>query len=82
MSLSGFSEKPTEAKGIMSKELTGGSKTLPTVFFVVEVKERYNVLLGRDWIHANTCVPSMLHQCVLQWVGNEVKSLRQMTLRA
>jgi hypothetical protein len=66
MSLSGFSGKPAEAKGIVSKELTVGSKTLPTAFFVVEVKGRYNVPLGPDWIHANTCVPSMLHQCVLQ----------------
>ena len=34
----------------MSVELTVGSKTVPTTFFVVDVKGRYNVLLGRDWI--------------------------------
>jgi hypothetical protein len=37
------------------------------------MKERYNVLLGRDWIHANGCVPSTLHQCLIQWVGNQVE---------
>jgi hypothetical protein len=31
------------------------------------------VLLGRDWIHANECVPSTLHQCVIQWIGDEVE---------
>jgi hypothetical protein len=50
-----------------------GSKTMPTAFFVVDVKGRYNVLLGRDWIHANGCVLSTLHQCVIQWIGDEVE---------
>jgi hypothetical protein len=36
-----------------------------TVFLVVDVKGKYNVLLGRDCIHANGCVPSMLHQCIV-----------------
>jgi hypothetical protein len=57
----------------VSKELTVGSKTMTTTFFVVDVKGRYNVLLGRDWIHVNGCVPSTLHQCVIQWVGDSVE---------
>jgi hypothetical protein len=48
MNLSEFSSEPAEAKGIISKELTVGSKTLSTAFFVVDVRGRYNVLLGRD----------------------------------
>src|SRR5664279_4759488 len=51
-----------EAKGVISLELTVGSKTLATVFFVAEVQGNYNVLLGRDWLHANQCVPSTMHQ--------------------
>jgi hypothetical protein len=39
----------------------------------VEVKGRYNLLLGRDWIHANGCVSSTLHQCLVQWLGDEVE---------
>jgi hypothetical protein len=31
------------------------------------------VLLGRDWIHANGCVPSTLHQCIVQWEGDKVE---------
>jgi hypothetical protein len=73
LSLSGFPSDPTEAKGIICREPTVRSKTVPTVFFVVDVKGHYNVLLGQDWIHVNECVPSTLHQCVIQWVGNEVE---------
>jgi hypothetical protein len=73
MNLSGFSWDPSQAKGIMSVELTVGSKTIPTTFFVVDVKGRYNVLLGRDWIHANGCVPSTLHQFLVQWVGDQME---------
>jgi hypothetical protein len=73
LSLSGFVGDPTEVKGIICKELMVGSKTMPMDFFVVDVKGRYNMLLSRDWIHANRCVPSTLHQCVIQWIGDEVE---------
>jgi hypothetical protein len=73
LSLSSFAGGPMEAKGIICKEVTVGSKTLPTTFFMVDVKGRYNVLLRRDWIHSNECVPSTLHQCVIQWIGDEVE---------
>jgi hypothetical protein len=73
LSLSGFADYPTEAKGIICKEVTVGSKTMPTTFFVVDVKGCYNVLLRRDWIHVNECVPSTLHQCIIQWIGDEVE---------
>jgi hypothetical protein len=65
--------EPAEARGILSVELTLRSKTLSTVFFVMEVKGRYNFLLECDWIHANECVPSTLHQCVIQWVSDQVE---------
>jgi hypothetical protein len=51
-----------EARGVVAMELTIGSKFLTAAFFVVEVQGNYNVSLGRDWIHANRCVPSTLHQ--------------------
>jgi hypothetical protein len=73
LSLSGFAGDPTKVKGIICKELTVGSKTMPMTFVVVDVKGCYNVLLGLDWIHANGCVQSTLHQCIIQWIGNEVE---------
>jgi hypothetical protein len=54
-------------------ELTIGSKSLTTAFFVVEVQGKYNIILGRDWIHANRCVPSTLHQFFIQWIDNEIE---------
>ena len=52
---------PIGAKGVASMELTIGSKTIPTTFFVSEVQGNFSLILGRDWIHANQCVPSSLH---------------------
>jgi hypothetical protein len=46
LSPSSFAGDPTEAKGIICKELKVASKTVPTAFFMVDVKGRYNVLLG------------------------------------
>jgi hypothetical protein len=40
------------------------------------VKGRYNMLLGQDWIHANECVSSTLHQCVIQWVDDVVEVIQ------
>jgi hypothetical protein len=38
LSFSGFAGDPTEAMEIICKELTAGSKTMPTAFFGVDVK--------------------------------------------
>jgi hypothetical protein len=76
LNLSSFAGDPTEEKGIICKELTVGSKIVPTAFFVVDVKGCYNVILGRDWIHANKCVPSTIHQCIIQWIGDEVEVIQ------
>jgi hypothetical protein len=73
LSLSSFAGDLTEAKGIICNEVMVGSKTIPTAFFVMDVKGSYNVLLEQDWMHANECVPSTLHQCVIQWIGDEVE---------
>jgi hypothetical protein len=73
MTLSGFLGEASDAEGIISKELTVSGKTVPTAFFMVNVRGKCNILLGCDWIHANGCVPSTLYQCVIQWVGNELE---------
>ena len=41
---------PIGAKGVASMELTVGSKTVATAFFVSEVQGNFNLILGRDWI--------------------------------
>jgi hypothetical protein len=62
MTLSRFYGESSDTNGIIL-----------TAFFVVDVKGKYNVLLRWDWIHANGCVPLTLHQCVMQWVGDDVE---------
>jgi hypothetical protein len=64
---------PIGGKGVASMELTMGSKTLATTFIITEVQVNYSVILGRDWIHANRCIPSTLHQFLIQWVGDDVE---------
>jgi hypothetical protein len=45
--------EPMGAKGIIPMELTIGSKTLATAFFVAETQGNFSLILGHDWIHAN-----------------------------
>jgi hypothetical protein len=64
-----------KAKGVTSIVLTIGTKTLAAAFFVADVEGNYSLILGRDWIHANQCIPSTLHQMLLQWVGDNVEQV-------
>jgi hypothetical protein len=57
---------PMEARGAVSMELTVGSKSLATTFLFIKVQGNYSVILGSDWIHANHCIPSILHQFLMQ----------------
>jgi hypothetical protein len=59
--VNGVGGNPMEARGVISMELTVGSKSLTTAFFIVEVQSNYSVILGCDWIHANRCISSTLH---------------------
>jgi hypothetical protein len=61
-------------------KLTTGSKSLTTAFFIIEVQCNYSVILGRDWIHVNHCVPSTLHQFLIQWIDDEIEVIHADTL--
>jgi len=73
MMLKDFEGNVSPVKGAICVELTIRSKTLPTTFFVISGKGAYNLLLGRDWIHANCCISSTMHQCLVQWVGDKIE---------
>jgi hypothetical protein len=73
VTLSDFNGHASEAQDILNVDLTVGSQTVPTSFFIISSKSTYTVLLGREWIHANCSIPSMMHQCLIQWDGNEVE---------
>ena len=73
MMLKDFEGNVSPVKGAICVELTIGSKTLPTTFFVISGKGAYNLLFGRDCIHAKCCIPSTMHQCLVQWVGDKIE---------
>jgi hypothetical protein len=64
-----------KVRGVTSVELTIGTKTLAAAFFIAGVEGNYSLILGRDWIHANQCIPSTLHQMLIQCVGDDVKQV-------
>jgi hypothetical protein len=71
--LNGVGGNMMEAWGVVSMELTVGSKSLAIAFFIIEVQGNYSVILGRGWIHANRCIPSTLHKFLIQWIDYEVE---------
>jgi len=73
MMLKDFEGVVSPTVGALCVDLTISSKTLPTTFFVINGKGSYSLLLGRDWIHANCCIPSTMHQCLIQWIGDVVE---------
>ena len=76
MMLKDFGVNASKTRGAINIELIIGSKTLVTTFFVIDGKGSYSLLLGRYWIHANCCVPSTMHQCLIQWHGDDVELVR------
>jgi hypothetical protein len=73
LTLNDVGGNPMERRGIVSMELTIERKSLATAFFIIEVQGNYSVILGRDWIHANCCIPSTLHQFLILWIDGEIK---------
>ena len=73
MMLKDFEGVVSPTLGALCVDLTIGSKTLPTTFFVINGKGSYSLLLGRDWIHANCCIPSTMRQYLIQWVDDTVE---------
>jgi len=73
MMLKNFEGIVSPTVGALCVDLTIDSKTLTTTFFVINGKGSYSLLLGRDWIHANCCIPSTIHQCLIQWIGDVVE---------
>ena len=76
MMLRDFGENTSKTRGAINVELIIRSKTLLTMFFVIDGKGSYSLLLGRDWIHANCCIPSTMHQCLIQWHEDDVALVR------
>jgi hypothetical protein len=48
VTLSDINGQASEAQGVLNVDLTVGSKTIPTSFFIISSKSTHTVLLGRD----------------------------------
>lgn len=75
MKMSNFTGETIAALGVLVADVTFGTKTLSSDFFVVEAKPTYAMLLERDWIHSSQCVPSTLHQILMFWEANKVETV-------
>ena len=73
VSVSAFTGGISKTLGVLLIDIIVGSKTSLSAFFVINSTANYNALLGRDWIHANWCVSSSLHQFLLFWKCDEVE---------
>lgn len=56
-----FIKEVSKILGILLIDININNKTSLSIFFLIGFIASYNVLLGRDWIHANWCVSSSLH---------------------
>ena len=55
--ISSFTREVSKTLGIIPIDITIGSKTTLSTFFVINSIANYNILLRRDWIHAKlVCV--------------------------
>ena len=61
VSVSAFTREISKTLDVLPTDITVSSKTSLSAFFLINSTANYNVLLGRDWIHANWCVSSSLH---------------------
>jgi hypothetical protein len=65
VALNGFAGKILQVKGMATTSLKVGSLIINTIFFIADAIPSYNVILEKDWIHANDCIPSNLYKILL-----------------
>lgn len=61
--VTGFVGQTSRTRGILPLMMSIGGVFYLTSFFMVDGVISYNMLLGRDFIHANKAVPSSLPRC-------------------
>lgn len=74
--LSDFAKDVNDASGAEVVVLAIENRSSKIIFFIVDVDVSYNLLLSRDWIHMNQCVPSSLHQTSAFCNGDKVEYVR------
>ncbi|XP_074290338.1 uncharacterized protein LOC141617067 [Silene latifolia] len=69
----GFNLNGERAIGMIRVNLNMGDLSSETLFYVIEAKTSFKLLLGRPWKHENGVVASTLHQCLKYYRGGERK---------
>ncbi|KAM1457004.1 hypothetical protein ACFX13_035085 [Malus domestica] len=67
ITMSSFVGDKSQTKGVLPLTVNIAGRTHMIAFFVVDSKTEYNALLGRDWIHQTSCIPSSLYQVLVFW---------------
>ncbi|XP_075515394.1 uncharacterized protein LOC142550036 [Primulina tabacum] len=73
VSVAAFIGETTKTIGVFPADVTVGSMSSLCAFLVVNSSANFQASLGRDWIHANQCIPSSIHQLLLFWKGDDVE---------
>lgn len=73
LSIISFAGEITRSLRVLPIKLTVGTQTTLIAFFMVESSLSYNNLLGKDWIHSNCYVPSLLHKLLMMWHRDDVE---------
>ncbi|XP_074297818.1 uncharacterized protein LOC141628598 [Silene latifolia] len=69
----GFNLNGERAVGMIRVNLTMGELSSDTLFYVMDGKTSFKLLLGQSWKHENGVVTSTLHQCLNYYRGGERK---------
>ncbi|KAM1734117.1 hypothetical protein ACFX11_019650 [Malus domestica] len=56
--MSNFVGDKSQTKGVLPLEVNIAGRNHMTSFFIIDFKTEYNALLGRDWIHQTSSIPS------------------------
>ncbi|XP_050116057.1 uncharacterized protein LOC126593931 [Malus sylvestris] len=65
ITMSSFVGDKSQTKGVLPLEVNIVGRNHMTAFFIVDSKTEYNALLGQDWIHQTSCIPSSLYQVLI-----------------
>ena len=63
MRVKGFDGVPKKCEGIITLLIRVGKKTLKTLFYIIDGKPSFNLILGIPWIDDIEGVASTLHRC-------------------
>ena len=72
ITMSSFVGDKSQTKGVLPLEVSIACHNHMMAFFIVDSKTEYNALLGRDWIHQTSCIPSSLYQVLVFWDGKSI----------